>query len=343
MKPSVICKLLMSLVALMLPFVPLSAGAQSKPERVTIRYGYLPVPVVPLFAAMAHDLLDKENIDLQLIKFTSGPAAFQALQSGSIDAAQGAMAAYYMATTRGLQVRWVYNYGDYSPIEGLVVSKAAKVGEFKDLKGKKVTYPNGSMQNLSHLIALRNAGMALNDIETVPLQPPQGVAAVINGDVDGGWFFDPFVSQAVDKGAALIAVNKKIGAYDPFGFAMTTKFLSEKKNVEAVGRLLRAMAEGQKRFAANPEPTLEKIKSLTGVDRPLATLLIKGLDWYSLDDQLKQGFTMSLANPADHTTGAAAYLKDKVEEPALWGKMITARGNITEYLDNRPLQSALGK
>jgi sulfonate transport system substrate-binding protein len=338
---SAFCRRALLLAGLIL--APALACAQDKGERVTIRYGYLPVPTMPLFAALAYDLLQDANIDLELIKFTSGPAAFQALQAGSIDAAQGGMTTYYMGTTRGLDVRWVYNYGDYSPIEGLVVPKGSKVRDFKELKGKRVTYPAGSTQHLAHLYALRRAGMGLTDIEVVPLQPPQGLAAVLNGDVDGGWFWDPFVAQAVDKGATRIIVNKELGAYDPFGFTMTTKFLSEKKNVEAVGRLLRALAAGQKRFASEQDRTLDKIKAVTGIDRPLATAIIKGVEWYSLEDQLKPDFAMSLLDPADHSKGAAAVLKDRVEEPALWGHMISKRGDITGYLDNRPLKFALGK
>jgi hypothetical protein len=34
---------------------------------------------------------------------------------------------------------------------------------------------------------------------------------------------------------------------------------------------------------------------------------------------------------------------DRVEEPALWGGMITKRGNVAEYLDNRPVRLAAGK
>lgn len=319
------------------------ARAQPRGERVTIRYGYLPVPTVPLYAAIAHDLFEKENVDVQLVKFTSGPAAFQALQAGSIDAAQGGIATFYMATTRGLDVRWVYTYGDYSPIEGLVVTKGSKVREFRELKGKKVTYPSGSTQHLAHLYALRRAGMGLNDVEIVPLAPPQGLAAVLNGDVDGGWFWDPFVSQAVEKGATRIVVNKALGAYDPFGMAMSTKFLSERRNVEGVGRMLRAMAEGQARYPTDPSPTMEKIKSITGIELGLAQQIIKGVEWYTLQSQFDPAHPVSMADPANHAKGAGQVLKDRVEEPALWGQMITKRGNITEYLDNRAIRFALGK
>lgn len=320
-----------------------SSHAQSKPEKVTIRYGYLPVPTVPLFAAVAHDLLEKEGIDLQLIKFTSGPAAFQALQSGSIDAAQGGMPAYYMGTTRGLDVRWVYTYGDYSPIEGLVVPKGSTVKRFEELRGRKVTAPSGSMMHLAHLYALQRAGMTMKDVDFVPLQPPQGLAAVLNGDVDGAWFWDPFVAQAMERGAQRIIVNKELGMLDPFGFAMTTKFLADKRNVEGLGRMLRAMREGQRRFEKDQEPTLATIKSVTGIDRPLAMQLIKGVEWYTLESQLDPDNPASLADPANLKKGAAALLRDKVEEPALWGGMITKRGNVTEFLDNRAVRFALGK
>ncbi len=330
-------------VALCAALAPAVTSAQPKPDKVTIRYGYLPVPTVPLFAAVAHDLLEKEGVDLQLVKFTSGPAAFQALQAGSIDAAQGGMPAYYMGTTRGLDVRWVHTYGDYSPIEGLVVPKGSTAKSFKDLKGKKITAPSGSMMHLALLLALQRDGMTIKDVEFVPLQPPQGLAAVLNADVDGGFFWDPFVSQAMERGAQRLLINKDLGALDPFGFAVTTKFLSEKRNVEALGRMMRAMREGQKRFAADPEPTLASIKSVTGIDRPLAMQLIKGVEWYSLEQQLDPEAAASLADPTNLKKGAAAFLKDKVEDQALAGGIIAKRGNIAEFLDNRPARFALGR
>ena len=319
--------------------VPTMASAQ----KVVVRYGYLPVPTMPMFAAIAHDLLAKENVDLQLIKFTSGPAAFQALQSGSIDAAQGGMPTYYMGTTRGLDVRWVYTYGDYSPLEGLVVPKDSKIRDFKDLRGRRVAAPSGSMMHLAHLYALQKNGMTMKDIEFVPLQPPQGLAAVLNGDVDAAWFWDPFTSQAMEKGAIRIIINKDLGALDPFGIAITTKFLADKRNVEGLGRMLRAFDEGQKRYAKDPEPTLAAITKIAGIERALSLQIIKGVDWTTAQNQIDPGAPFSLADPSDHAKGAAAMLKNKVEEPALWGGMITKRGNITEFLDNRPVKVAAGK
>jgi len=321
----------------------LDSIAQSKSERLTIRYGYLPVPTVPLYAAIAYDLFEKENLDVQLIKFTSGPATFQAMQAGSIDAGQGGIGTYYMGTTRGLDIRWVYSFGDYSPIEGLVVRKGSPIRNFKDLKGKKVTYAAGSSQHLAHLIALKQYEMKIGDIEAIPLAPPQGLAAVLNGDVEAGWFWDPFVSQAIEKGATRIINNKELGALDPFGFAMTSKFLSDAKNVAGVGRMIRAMAEGQKRFAKDPGPTLDKIRAITGLDDKLAQQIIKGVEWYEAQSQLDSRHPVSLAEPRNFSLGASQYLKERVEDPAMLAQLISKRGDISMFLDNRPLKAAFSR
>lgn len=321
----------------------LPARAQARPERITLRYGYLPVPTVPLFAGVAHELFEKENVDLQLIKFTSGPASFQALQAGSIDAAQGGMMAYYMGTTRGLDVRWVYTYGDYAPIEGLIVPPKSSAKRFADLRGKRITAASGSMMHLALLYAVKREGWTLKDVEFVPLQPPQGMAAVLNGDVDGGFFWDPFVAQAVEKGAHRLMTNVELGMPDPFGFAVNSKYLAEPRNIQGLGRMMRAMREGQARYAKDPEPTLASIKTITGIDRPLAAQLIKGVDWYTLEQQLAPDAPASMADPTDQKKGAAAIIRQKVEDLALEGGLITKRGNIAEYLDNRAARAALGK
>lgn len=67
------------------------------------------------------------------------------------------------------------------------------------------------------------------------------------------------------------------------------------------------------------------------------------MQWYTLEQQLSADGPANLADPADHTKGAAGILRQKVEDLALEGGLITRRGNITEFLDNRAARAALGK
>lgn len=317
--------------------------AQSPRERVTIRYGYLPIPVMPLFSARVYKLLEQEGIDLQLIKFTSGPAEFQALQSGSIDTAQGSLPAFYMGYTRGLDAKWIYSFGNYGPLEALVIPKGSAVRDLKDLRGKKVTAPSGTILNLAHLYSLNRAGLTTEDVQFVPLQPPQAMAAILNGDVDAAWLWEPFISNVVEKGGRVIASNKTLGLLSPFGIAANSKWLQDKRNVDALGRMLHAFDEGQRRFLKEREPTLAEIKAVTGIERDLSTKIIDGIEWYTVADQLDAGSPISLANPTDLQSGASFLLKDKYEETALKAKMIEKRGDIPGFIDNRPARAAIGK
>lgn len=333
-----------SLLALCMVGLSGGAFAQSPPrEKVTIRYGYLPIPVMPLFSAKVYKLLEQEGIDLQLVKFTSGPAEFQALQSGSIDTAQGSLPAFYMAYTRGLDAKWVYSFGNYGPLEALVVPPGSGARSVKDLRGKKVTAPSGTILNIAHLYSLKQEGLATDDVQFMPLQPPQALAAILKNDVDAAWLWEPFISNVVDKGGRVIASNKSLGLLSPFGIAANGKWLQDKRNVDALGRLLRAFEEGQKRFAKEREPTLAEIKSVTGIDADLSTKIIGGVEWYTVADQLDPNFPVSLANPGNLKAGAGALLKDKYEETGLAGKLIDKRGDIPGFLDNRPARAALEK
>jgi hypothetical protein len=173
--------------------------------------------------------------------------------------------------------------------------------------------------------------MTMKDMEFVPLQPPQGLAAVLNGDVDAAWFWDPFTSQAMEKGAIRIIINKELGAPDPFGIAVTTKFLADTRNVEGLGRMLRAFDEGQRRYAKDAEPTLAAITKIAGIERALSLQIIKGVDWSTVQSQVDPNGPFSLADPSNHP-GAAAILKDGGNQ---WGAMIQARQHHSFWTTGR--------
>jgi hypothetical protein len=104
--------------------------------------------------------------------------------------------------------------------------------------------------------------------------------------------------------------------------------------------MIRAMAEGQRRFTSDPGPTMEKIRTITGIDDKLAQQIIKGVEWYEPQAQLEPRHPLSLAEPANFSRGATQYLKDRVEDPAMLAQLITKRGDIPAFIDNRPLRAA---
>ncbi len=317
-----------------------ATAQQAKPAKAVIRFGYLPIPNVPLFSAKVYDLFEKEGVDVRLVKFTSGPAQFDALQSGSVDTAWGAMSAFYMGTVKGLNAVWVYTAGDYNRLQGLVVPKGSTAKDIRDLQGKKVATTPGSTSYLAHLLALKAAGMTPQDVQFLPLQPPQQLAAIVNANVDGAWMWEPFIAPAVKDGARWIVRDADVGSTTSFGMAANSKWA--KDNTEALGRLLRAFAEGQRRFAKDREPTLKEIKTSAGIERDLAIRLIEGTVWYTLEDQLDPKSPVSMAEPGNLQQGLGKQLKE-IQEIALWGKVIEKPGDIAGFIERRPAKFALSR
>lgn len=316
------------------------SGTFVQADTTKIRYGYLPVPNAPLFAAQAHGLFEKYDLDVELIKFTSGPAEFQSLQAGSIDLAQGALAAFYMASSRGLDAHWVYSFGDAGPIEGIVVAEDSGINSYADLKGKKITAPSGSILHLSHIYASKQAGVDIADIDFISLPPPQAVPALENGNVDAAWFWEPFITISSTKGARLLSSSPDLGVADVFGIAGSGDWLNDEANSDAVARLFKAFEEGEALYRENPEKTLASIKEYTGINPELATRIIDGIEWASLGDQTSDGSKYNLNSGSTPGEGARAVI-EWVQENALAGDLMEKPGDLENFLDGRAAAKAL--
>lgn len=319
---------LMGLVIVATMLLTTASHAQEK-----IRYGYLPVPTVPLFAAEAHGLFKKYGLDVELVKFTSGPTEFQALQSQSIDLAQGALAAFYMASSRKLKAQWVYSFGDYGSLEGVVLRPGLKLSSYAELSGKKVSAPSGSIQSLAHVYAMRQAGLKEGSVELVSLAPPQAVAALANGDVDAAWFYEPFFSMAQKSGGSVLLNSAKLGVRDIFGVAANAEWLSKDSNSKALSRLFLAFNEGWEMYRRDPKKTLAAIKEYTGVDQKLALQIIDGVKWYSLQDQSAAKSEASLSDPKNSNAGLGKTL-NWIETNALAAGLMEKKGNPTTFLND---------
>ncbi|WP_372572292.1 ABC transporter substrate-binding protein [Ruegeria jejuensis] len=312
-----------------------TAGAWAE-DLTKIRYGYLPIPLMPLFAAEAHGLFEKHGVDVELIKFTSGPAEFQSLQAGSIDLAQGALAAFYMASSRGLDAKWVYTFGDAGPIEGFVLAEGTNIESYADLKGKKISAPSGSILHLYHVSQALDAGLEVSDIEFISLPPPQAVPAVENGNVDASWFWEPFITISSEKGAKEMYRARDVGLSDFFGIAASGKWLDDEANQAALARMLNAMEEGVAMYEQDPAPTLAKVEEFTGIKQDLATRIIDGIDWASLAKQTEADSPFNMT-----TEGAGAHAQLQwVQDRALAAELMDKPGDLDNFLDSRAVSQA---
>ena len=169
-----------------------------------------------LFLGVEKGYFKEFGIDPELVYFQAAQPIAVALASGDIEVgATGLTAGLYNIVTGGVRIWIVADKGrewpDYN-LSALVVRKDlydAGVRTLRDLKGKKIGVTQiGSTFHYNVGRYLEKEGMALGDVELVPLQAlPALNDALTARRVDAVATAEPFVSRLESSGAGRVIVN----------------------------------------------------------------------------------------------------------------------------------------
>jgi NitT/TauT family transport system substrate-binding protein len=193
-----------------------SGGATGGGDGKTVNVGYVQLPIfAPLFVADAKGYFADEGITVNLQKVKSGQEAIPLAASGKLDAVlAGFSAGMFSAIESGLDVKVVGSMGvadgdTEKPASALIVSKKlvddGTVTSIADLKGRKVGALGGEGATSASYVgmALREAGLSINDVEFVQLSSPDIPTGIATGGIDAAFVSAPFWNRAVDDGTAV--------------------------------------------------------------------------------------------------------------------------------------------
>jgi sulfonate transport system substrate-binding protein len=129
--------------------------------------------------------------------------ALEFLNASSIDFGSTAGAAALLARLNGNPIKSIYVYS-HPEWTALVTRKDTGITKVADLKGKRVAVTRGTDPHIFLVRALAEAGLTEKDLTIVPLQHPDGRAALERGDVDAWAGLDPMMAAAeISSGAVL--------------------------------------------------------------------------------------------------------------------------------------------
>ncbi|RXS86275.1 aliphatic sulfonate ABC transporter substrate-binding protein [Geobacillus sp. PK12] len=193
-----------------------SASADSWPKELHIGYQKSSFSLFLKEKGYLEKQLQKHGVQVKWFEFQSGPPLLEALNAGQIDIGYvgGAPAVLAQANPDSQLV-----YLAYEPevARAIIVPKTSSIQTVADLKGKKVAFGKGSSAHYTLLTALETAGLTLNDITPVYLQPSEARTAFERGDVDAWVIWDPFLADAEVNGGARILMDAK-GLPKQYGF-----------------------------------------------------------------------------------------------------------------------------
>ena len=163
--------------------------ATSAAPPTTVKIGYLTGDSASALFAVANqqDLWQKYNLKPDLVTFTSGPLALEALKAGDIQIAHGGVGALWpaMAGQAELLGADVFDNAD-----ALIAQPSSGVTSIAQLKGKDVAVTTGTATDILLRLALQHAGIPFSDVHEVQMAPATIVSAFVSNQVQlaGSWY-----------------------------------------------------------------------------------------------------------------------------------------------------------
>ncbi len=237
-------------------------------ERVSLTVGYIDTSingVGVIVTANELGLWEEAGIDVELVPFTNGPTQIQAMAAGSLDIGYIGGGATWLPMS-GQATIIVPNESTYG--DSLIASPASGATSPADIAGLRVGVPDGGSGEMILTLALESAGLTMDDIERVPLDPPNVVSAFVAGQIDVAAIFSPLSDQIFENvpDAEVIANNRDFPETAFVGGWVASNQAVD-DNPEAVSRFLEVWAQVNDYRIENTEEVVAWASAESGTPR----------------------------------------------------------------------------
>jgi taurine transport system substrate-binding protein len=137
-------------------------------------------------------------------RFNSGAEIFAAIASGDVQVGYVGSSPFAAATSRGLDVKAFYLASISGIDEALIVRNGSGINSLADLKGKKLAAAPVSTDHYQLLALIKSVGLSEKDVQVFAIPQPDIVAGYNRGDLDGGFVWDPALTELKKNGKVLV-------------------------------------------------------------------------------------------------------------------------------------------
>jgi taurine transport system substrate-binding protein len=181
----------------------LMTGAARAADK-TVVVGYQ-TDALPSSVAIANGDFDKATgAKIDFRRFNSGAEIFAAIASGDVQVGYVGSSPFAAATSRGLDVQAFYLASISGVDEALVVRNGSGINSLADLKGKKLAAAPVSTDHYQLLALIKSVGLNEKDVQVFAIPQPDIVAGYNRGDLDGGFVWDPALTELKKNGKVLV-------------------------------------------------------------------------------------------------------------------------------------------
>lgn len=176
--------------------------AHAADKKVVVAYQ---TDALPSSVAIANgEFKTATGYDIDFRKFNSGAEIFAAIASGDVQVGYVGSSPFAAAASRGLGVKAFYLASISGVDEALVVRNGSGIDKLTDLKGKKLAAAPVSTDHYQLLALIKSQGLTEKDVQVFAIPQPEIVAAYNRGDIDGGFVWDPALTELKKNGKVLV-------------------------------------------------------------------------------------------------------------------------------------------
>ncbi|MGB8713934.1 MAG: ABC transporter substrate-binding protein, partial [Onishia taeanensis] len=200
-------------MALLLLALPGLAQAQDADDVTTLQVGYMPIlPVAQLFVMEGEGWTEEAGLDLELTRFSSGPAMVQALASGELDVMYFGIGPAMVARANGVPLKvlaasikeqiGLVARGDFAgEFENATAQEA--IAHFTKTQGRKpkiATFPKGSVPDtVLRYYLTQQLGLSLDSVDIVAMGADRVQQALLAGAVDAASILEPILTTVQER------------------------------------------------------------------------------------------------------------------------------------------------
>ncbi|MBB4226547.1 taurine ABC transporter substrate-binding protein [Rhizobium mongolense] len=303
-----------------------AATADAANRKVVVAYQ---TDALPSSVAIANgDFAKETGYEIDFRKFNSGAEIFAAIASGDVQIGYVGSSPFAAAASRGLEVKAFYLSSISGIDEALVVRNDAGIESLDDLRGKKLAAAPVSTDHYQLLALIKSLGLSERDVQVFAIPQPEIVASYNRGDIDGGFVWDPALTELKKNGKVLVT-SKDVadkGAPTFSAWVATSQFAAD--NPKFLKSFASVITKNYASFAADKAawgPASDNAKSLAkllGGTAEQQAAALKNLTLLTPEVQASDAWL-----GGGEKSGAAKILKDTAT-------FLKEQGKVSEVLPN---------
>lgn len=218
----------------------------------------------------------EHGIEVEVVNFSTGVEALQALTAGQLDVATAAAVPTSAAIAKSPSLRVVADGSRWNGSR-IVTRKDAGIATLEDLNGRKIGTPLGTSANYFASTVLTHTGA---DAELVQVAPSAMVTAATQGNVDAVSIFQPYQTQVIEAlgDNAVILEDTSPDVFVDHCLYLSTDSVTNEKAAD-LSSFFAALADASKDLATQSNDSVAAVSEATKLDPELTANVLKEYDF----------------------------------------------------------------